>query len=144
LVVAACTVLTSCGYGVPEQSLPETGATLEGTVAYGDEPVPLALVIVAGPKGSATGDIDESTGRYRVANVPLGEVQIGVNVPAAKGMLQGKLMAGYYQGPEAKKKGLAAPPKVVEGPTKYADPGTSGITTTISPDTNTFDIRLPR
>jgi hypothetical protein len=144
LLGTVCTVLTSCGYGVKEERLPETGATLEGTVTYGTEKVPLALVIVTGANASATGEIDEATGRYTVSNVPLGEVKISVNVEAAKGKMQSKLMSGYYQGPEAKKAGVVAPPRVVEVPTKYTDPKTTTITTTIQSGTNTFDIKIPK
>ncbi|QJW97705.1 hypothetical protein [Frigoriglobus tundricola] len=144
LLGTVCAALTSCGYGVREQRLPETGATLEGTVSYGGETVPLALIIVAGSNASATGNIDDSTGRFSIQNVPLGEVKIGINIDAAKGELQGKLMSGYYQGPDAKKKGIVAPPKVVNVPKKYADPNTSGLTTTISAGSNTFDIKIPK
>jgi hypothetical protein len=144
LFVSVCTVLTSCGYGVKEVRHPETGATLEGTVTYGNESVPVALIIVAGQGGSATGNVDESTGRFSIPNVPLGAVTIAVNVEAAKGEMQGRLMSGYYQGPEAKKKGISAPPRVVNVPAKYADPKTSGITTTINDGANTFDIKIPK
>src|ERR1700761_4822757 len=93
LFTAACT-----GYGVREERLPETGASLEGTVTYGSDKLEAALIIVAGDKGSATGRIDEATGRYKVDNVPVGEVRIGVNTDAAKGELRGKMMSGYYAG----------------------------------------------
>ena len=144
LLGAVCAALTSCGYGVREERLPETGATLEGTVTYGDETVPLALIIVAGSSSSATGNIDETTGRFSIQNVPLGEVTIAVNIDAAKGELQGKLMSGYYQGPDAKKKGIVTPPKVVNVPRKYSDPKTSGIKTTINSGANTFDVKIPK
>jgi hypothetical protein len=144
LLGTVCAVLTSCGYGVREERLPETGATLEGTVTYGTEKVPMALIIVAGEKGSATGHIDEATGRYSVQNVPLGEVTIGVNVEAARGEMQSKLMSGYYQGPEAKKQGIVAPPRVVDVPEKYTTPKTSDIKTTINSGANTFDIKIPK
>jgi hypothetical protein len=145
LLVAVCAALTSCGYGVREERLPETNATLEGTVTFGTEPVYLAMIIVTGAKGSATGNVDEATGQFSIPNVPLGEVQIGVNVEAAKGQMQGKLMSGYYQGPEAKKRGIVTPPKVANIPVKYADPKTSGITTTIAGEGVTkFDIKIPK
>jgi len=144
-LVTACGLLTaSCGYGVKEERLPETGATLEGTVAYGAEKVPVALIIVAGEHGSATGHIDEATGRYRVENVPVGEVKIAVNTDAAKGEMQGKMMSGYYKGPEAKSKGISAAPKVVDVPPRYRNPDTSGFKTTIQSGANTYDIKIPR
>jgi hypothetical protein len=144
LLVTACAGLTSCGYYVKEERLPETGATLEGTITYGNEKVPVALIIVAGTNSSAQGHVDEVTGRYSVANVPLGPVKIGVNVKAAEGEMTGKMMSGWYQGPEAKKQGIVAPPKVVNIPTKYFEPNTSGITTTINAGNNTFDIKITK
>ncbi|HJZ55368.1 MAG TPA: hypothetical protein VKE74_10440 [Gemmataceae bacterium] len=134
----------SCGYGVKEERLPETGATLEGEVKYGSEKVPLALIIVTGPNGSATGKVNEETGRYKVENAPLGEVKIGVNTDAMRGELQSKMMAGYYKGPEAKAKGIVAPPKVIDVPAKFGNPDTSGIKTTISSGENTFNITIPK
>jgi hypothetical protein len=143
--VAGCALLiASCGYGVREERLPTTGATLEGTVSYGTEKVPAALIIVAGANGSATGEVDEATGRYKVDNAPLGEVTIGVNTDAAKGQMKGKLMSGYYKGPEAKAKGIMAPPKIVEVPAKYAKPDTSGLHTTINTGANTYDIAITK
>jgi len=146
VLLAACGLLTaSCnGYGVKEERLPETGATLEGTITYGSEKVPAALVIVAGANGSATGRVDEATGRYKVENVPLGEVKIGVNTAAARGEMQGKLMSGYYKGPEAKAKGIVAPPNIVDVPGKLGNPETSGVKTTVNAGANTFDIKLTK
>jgi hypothetical protein len=147
LAVVACStaLLPACGNRyVKEERLPTTGATLEGTVSYGSEKVPVALIIVAGGNGSTTGEIDEATGRYRVENVPTGEVKIGVNTEAARGMMQGKLMSGYYKGPEAKSKGVFAPPKVVDVPPKYAKPETSGIHTTINSGANEYNIQIPK
>jgi hypothetical protein len=133
----------SCGTGLREERLPETGASLEGTITYGDQKVELAMIIVTGSNSSATGNVDESTGRYKVENVPLGDVKIGVNTTAAKGDLQGKLMAGYYKGPEAKSKKIK-PPKIVDVPAKFASPMTSGLTTKISSGPNEFNIEIPK
>ena len=144
LVVGCALLIASCGYGVKEERLPTTGATLEGTVTRGSEKLSAALIVVAGSSSSATGEIDEATGRYKVQNVPLGEVKIAVNTEAAKGQLMGKMMSGYYKGPEAKTRGLVGPPKIIDVPTKYADPATSGITTTINAGANTFDIVIPK
>src|SRR5262245_9000485 len=135
-------VLASCG-NPREQRLPETGASLEGYVTYGPEKVPLALIIIAGQGGSATGSVDE-TGHYKIENVPIGDVKIAVNTEAAKGELQGKLMSGYYKGPEAKKKGITAPPSIVSVPAKYSNPETSGLRTTIASGPNSHDISIPR
>jgi hypothetical protein len=122
---------------VPEVRLPETGATLEGTVTYGGQKVMVALVVAQGPNGSATGFIDDD-GRYRLQNVPLGEVSLAVNTDAGKGQLTGKLMA------RAQSKSKAPVPRVIDLPRKYFDPATSGIKTTVNKGENTFDIVIPK
>ena len=130
--------------GVREDRLPETGATLEGTIKYGDEQLQFAMILVRTAGGSATGRIGED-GRYRVENVPLGEVMIGVNTAAATGEFQSKMMgAGVYKGPEAKGKGRVVGVKFIPIPEKYYNPETSNLKTTISKGTNTFDIVIPR
>jgi hypothetical protein len=122
---------------VTEIRLPETGATLEGTVSYGGTKVLVALVIAQGPNGAATGFIGDD-GRFKLENVPLGEVNIAVNTDAGKGQLMSKIMA------QSQGKARGGPPRVTEVPQKYADPGRSGIKTTINPGANTFDIVIPR
>jgi len=130
------------GCRVPEIRLPETGATLEGTIQYGGDPVAIALVIVANDTASATGYV-ESNGRYKVENVPIGEVKIGVNTEAARGQYISQSMAQSYKGPGGKG-GKGALPKFVSVPQKYWEPATSGITTTTKKGLNTFDIRLTK
>jgi hypothetical protein len=119
-----------------EVRYPETGATLEGTVHYGKEKVGVAMVVAKNDKGSATAFIDDD-GRYRMTNVPLGEVNIAVNTEAGKGQAFGKFMAAS----QGKAKGA---PRVVDVPMRFADPDKSGIKTTISKGENTYDIVVPR
>ncbi|HLJ95260.1 MAG TPA: hypothetical protein VKU02_18930, partial [Gemmataceae bacterium] len=101
---AALTV--SCGER--GERLPETGASLEGTITYGGVRVPFATVTVMGTNWMATGKV-QGDGRYRVANAPLGEVTVGVNTTAAKGDFVSKVMA------ESKGKGRS-PAKFVDVP----------------------------
>jgi len=118
-----------------EYRLPETGATLEGTVTYGGETVAMAQIDVWGAKDQSIGFID--TGRYKVDRVPLGEVKIGINTEAMRGAAIGQQMA-------QKKGGGSARPKFVSLPSKFWDPETSGVTTTIKRGKNTFDIVLTK
>jgi len=134
-IALGCLTLTSCGERGAAR-LPETGATLEGTVTYGKEKVPVALIIVQGANGSATGRIGED-GRYKVENVPVGEVKLAVNTAAGKGELMSKIMAQS----QGKARTL---PKVVEVPDKYFNPDTSGLSTTLNKGPNTYDIVIPR
>jgi hypothetical protein len=141
LLVCLCGSALLAGCRVPEIRLPETGATLEGTIQYGGEAVSIALVIVASDTASATGYV-ETDGRYKVENVPLGEVKIGVNTEAARGQYISQAMAQSYKGPGGKAKGAA--PKFVSVPQKYWEPDTSGISTTTKKGLNTFDIVLTK
>jgi hypothetical protein len=128
-------LLVGC-IGRSEVRYPETGATLEGTVTYGKEKVGVALVVAQNSSGSAQAFIDDD-GRYRMTNVPLGEVNIAINTDAGKGQAFGKFMAAA----QGKAKGA---PRVVEVPIRFADPNKSGIKTTISKGENTYDIVVPR
>ncbi len=119
-----------------EYRLPETGATLEGTVSYGGETVQMAQINVMSDKSQAIGQIEN--GHYKVENVPLGEVKIGVNTEAVRSNMIGQQMA--------RAKGVSTGPalKFISVPAKYAEPDTSGITTTIKKGKNTFDIVLAK
>ena len=115
---------------------PETGATLEGTVSYGQDQVGAALVIAQNDSGAATAFVDDD-GKYRLQNVPLGEVNIAVNTDAGKGQAMGKAMAQS----QGKAKGA---PKIIDVPAKFADPAKSGIKTTVNKGPNTFNIVIPK
>jgi hypothetical protein len=144
-VLAALALATaSCGKFTREERLPDSGATLEGTVKFGDEPVQFAMILVQTSSSSATGKVGED-GRYRVENVPLGEVKVGVNTAAAQGEFQSKMMsAGVYKGPEAKGKGRVSGLKFIQVPDKYHNPETSGLKTTVNKGSNTYDIAIPK
>jgi hypothetical protein len=122
--------LAGCHYG--RERLPETGATLEGTVTYGNEPVLVAMVIATGSGPGATGYIDIETGNYRIENVPIGEIKLALNVGAGRAQLQSLIMQGKKV------------PKIIEVPAKYADPNTTDITTTIQKGDNHYDIKIPK
>jgi hypothetical protein len=124
-----------CGDNTPQRGAipPPTGASLEGTITYGGQKVPVALVIAQTADASGTGFVDDD-GRYRIKNAPLGEVNIAINVAAGRGAMMGRMMSGKGKGPA---------PKVVDVPIKYADPTKSGIKTTINKGENTFDIVIP-
>ena len=133
--------LSFAGCSQYETRLPETGATLEGTVTYKGENVPLALISVLGEKGQGNGQVEEA-GQYKVENVPLGDVKIGVNTEAMKTNFMSQQMAQSYKGPGAKGGSRAPAPRFLSVPAKFQDPETSGITTTIKRGKNTFDIVL--
>lgn len=132
----------ACGGNRPV-TLDETGATLEGTIKVGTEDVQFAMVIAQTATGSATGKVGPD-GKYKLQNVPLGEVLIGVNTDAATGDFQSASMAGgSYKGPESKGK-AKVDLKFTKVPAKFFDPTSSGLKTTIQKGTNTYDIVIPK
>jgi hypothetical protein len=133
VLLSAVLAAPLAGCATRTQRLPESGASLEGTVSYGKEKVLVGMVIAQGqgPVGSATGIIGED-GRYHLANVPLGEITLAVNVKAGEGALMGAKMAGKKV------------PKSTPLPDQYTDPSTSPIKTTIEKGENKFDIVIPK
>jgi hypothetical protein len=137
--------VASCGGPHIPVALPETGATLEGTVKYGSEEIQFAMIMVQSPAGTAFGSIGDD-GRYRLVNVPLGEVQVAVNTAAARGDFQSAVMAAGAMtgGPEGKSGRKRVNVKFIDVPPKYYDPATSGLGTTVSKGVITYDIVIPK
>ncbi len=104
-----------------EQALVLSDATLKGKVTYKGKPVPYALIIMMGTKGTATINADDS-GNYTVEHVEVGEVKIGVNTDAGRGHMMSATMAA------AQTKDKSLKPSFVDLPKKYHDPNTSGLT----------------
>jgi hypothetical protein len=123
-------LLSGCDSG-KYTPLPETGATLEGKITYKDQNVLVGLVIAKGAEGPSAQDFIGEDGRYKLQNVPLGEVTIAVNVKAGDGNNMSKHMAGK------------AVPRTIFIPEKYTDPKTSDIKTKVEKGENKFDIIIP-
>jgi hypothetical protein len=136
-VIAIVSQIATSGCGTGGVRYPETGATLEGSVKYGNDKITIAMVVAQNNNGSSTAFVD-ADGRYKLENVPLGDVSIAVNTAAGKGQAIGKMMA------EAKGKPTSAAPKVIDVPEQYTDPARSPIKTNIVKGTNQFDIVIPR
>jgi len=128
-------VFVGCRFG-GDVRYPETGATLEGTLTYGNDKVGAALVIAQNDSGAATAFVD-ANGHFKLENVPLGEVNIGVNTEAGKGEAMGRAMSQS----QGKSKGT---PKIIDIPKQFWDPATSGIKTKVNKGANTFDIAIPK
>jgi hypothetical protein len=134
LVAAAALffAVTGCGRG---------SGTLTGKVTYQDQPVIYGTVMVRAADGTQWPGAIEPDGTYTVLNVPAGPVTIAIDSPQP-------------QDPSAHKRscreGGQPPPsapaidrsKWVKLPEKYLDPEKSGIATTVTSGTTTFDIEL--
>ena len=121
-ILVVCFYLVGCGPS--EIRYPDSGATLEGTVAYGPEKITDALIIAQNDQGKSTGYVGED-GHYKLENVPLGDVNLAVDSEAGRNLAIGKLMA------KTKGKGNSGSVKILEVPRKYQDPAKSGMKTTI-------------
>ena len=135
-------VVMATGCGQVAHEIPDTGATLEGSITLNGNPIPLALIIVRSQ--SATSDsVVREEGKYKVPSVPLGLVKIGVDTEAMRGEVISRSMANAYKGPDGKiKEEQAKKLKFIPVPIKYADPDTSGLEFEIKKGSNTFDIIL--
>jgi hypothetical protein len=131
-LAACCLMMASCS-GNPTVELEASGANLSGTVTLNGRPVPYAMIIASGESGSAQALSDEG-GNYKIENVPLGAVKIGVNTDAGKGMMMGKVQAAQQGHGEA--------PTFVSVSEKYFLPESSGLTTNVAEGENTFAIEL--
>lgn len=131
LLVGCGVMLASCGKRIEPMKL--SNATLEGTVTYQGKPVPYALIIVTNGRETSTANAD-AEGKFKVEHAPLGQVQIGVNTDAGRGVAMGAIMAAKQTGGQA--------PVLIDVPKKYFEPSQSGITTTVSDGANNFDIKI--
>ena len=142
-VATAALAVASCSPQGPVEPIDETGATLEGSITYGGQPVPLAAVIILPASGgSGTTGFADDEGRFKVINVPIGDVKIGIDSEAAKGPMMGRAMGGTD--PKAKGGKRAVVPKLIDVPKPYRNPETSGFQTTIKKGSNTFDVVIPK
>jgi len=102
---------------------------------------------------SASAMIDKE-GNYRLEDAPVGDVRISVSVPKIS-PAQLEAMKRMSSSPAAqatksvdpnnpsRQMVVAQPPDtIVQIPDKYADPATSGLTTTIKSGEQTYDIPL--
>jgi hypothetical protein len=146
LFLAGSALISACSMQGREVPLEISGVILTGTIKYGNAVVPNAMVIVKrpGPSGPNSSSIATANddGVYRVENCPMGEVMIGVNTDAAKGMMMGRAMAGTDPTKSGSK--ALSVPKVTDVPKKFFNPDESGIKTTLQKGVNNFDIIIPK
>ena len=112
----------------------ERTGTLTGKVGLAGKPLPGGQVMVHGEGGkTAAGAIAD--GAYTIPNAPVGPVKVSVRTfaPSPKVVNPTDPNAGKDTGP---------PPAYVKIPDKYSDPDKSGLTTTVTGGSQTFDIDL--
>ena len=117
-------------------------ASVSGKVTYKNRPVVTGTVIVAGSDGVQVAGVISPDGTYAVEGVKAGAVRIGVFSPnpsaSRNGGRGGAVTSRLNRGTEQK----ADPRDWVPLPPRYAEPDTSGLTTTLRSGSQTHDIDL--
>jgi hypothetical protein len=117
-----------------------------GKVTLDGKPVEGAALTFLGPDGRTATASTDATGQYRSEGVPVGAVLVGVASLPEPGEDQGTIQKNQAEAdpraretppPSGKKRG----PRV---PDRYADPGASGLTHTVTEGLTTYDIPLTK
>lgn len=121
---------TGCGSG-------KAGATVSGKVTYQGKPLSSGIVTFVPDSGPAHHTEIKSDGSYRLANVPVGPVRIGVQTKSGQSGSPSKE-------PTGKEDGKMADTRWKESliPTHYTDPNQSQLTYTVKKGKQQFDIDL--
>jgi hypothetical protein len=139
-VAAALVVICGCGGGV---------GTLTGKVTYKGKTVASGNVIVIGKDGIARYGKIETDGSYTIADVPVGEAQVGVNSPdprpdpeKLKVSTPGAKRGGRTQQDPISTTPTSDPALWFPLPEQYADATKSGITVKVEKGQTPKNIEL--
>jgi hypothetical protein len=137
-LVAALLLLATVGCGR------KTGS-ISGKVSYNGKPLPSGSVAIYGEAGGVASSQIEGDGSYTIQRAPLGPAKLTVVTPRphAQPRRSGRDRAPS-KGPGGEQRAAAPEPKPVAIPEKYQDPQQSGLTYTVKPGDQTFDIDLKR
>jgi hypothetical protein len=130
--LSCCLILTPAlltGCNSAKDGTVQGKVTVDGTPANGG-------FVVFTPSGGGQGisGIIQADGTYRAVEVPLGQVKVSVT-PPPKATGTAPPIAGMEPPGGAAGKPVPIPPK-------YAAPNTSGLSTTVTGGTNTYDVAL--
>jgi hypothetical protein len=142
LAVGLLVLVTGC----PNKKRAVEHAEVTGKVLFRGQPLPGGEVTFVTTQGAfaSSATVDEH-GNYKISS-PVGDVKISVNNRAlGAGRGRGPGAPAKKQHPRPPGSGEPAEPKgrYVDIPSKYYDPGESGLTYTVVPGSQTFDIKLP-
>jgi hypothetical protein len=115
------------------------GPTVRGKVTLNGAPAKVVTVTFLGAANQQKTATTDNNGEFRLDKPPVGSVQVTVKslatslpMPAARPPV----------GKGADKLPPINAPETVEVPSKYSNPATSGLTTTLGKGRNTYDIKL--
>ena len=120
--------------------------SVTGKVLYRGEPLTSGAVIFHGADGRIeSGNIDH-LGNYVIARAPAGPVKVAVVAGGGESASEGGKAGGKFEKPSPKHPGAGsappAPNRKVLIPEKYRNPDQSGLTYTVTPGTQTFNLNL--
>lgn len=121
--------------------LPDTGVIFEGQVTLDGKPLPYAVVRIFPAETppvigviASEGDLQRDGG-VRIESAPPGKVKIAVNTAEIRGKLMGEFMAAAID------KSRQAP-NIIDAPSHYFSPESSGIEATLVKGVNKVKIEL--
>ncbi len=114
--------------------------TVSGKVTYQGKALSSGYVTFTADKGPPLHADIQSDGSYRLENVPVGPVKIGVQPKASQEAMRA---IGMPRGPkDVDKVKAAVADRETKLPSKYADPNQSGLTYTVTNGPQQHDIDL--
>ncbi len=114
--------------------------TVSGKVTLQGKPLTSGFVTFLVDKGPPLHADIQSDGSYRMENVPVGPVKIGVQPKASQEAMRA---VGMPRNPKDSEKVKAAvAEREAQIPSKYADPNQAGLTYTVMPGPQQHDIDL--
>jgi hypothetical protein len=129
-----------------EARLEDTGVIFEGTVYYDGKPLPYAVVRLypdeSPPREGAIASEGtlQRDGSLRIESAPIGKVKISINTAEIRGRMMGDFMAASLGGMRDGKKAEA--PNIIDVPSLYFSPETSGLVETLGKGVNKIKIEL--
>jgi hypothetical protein len=133
VTVFGLTLIAGCG--------PSHG-TVTGTVTLNGQPVTDGQVSFLGQDGTIVTSMIDSSGKYRIAQFPVGLAKVTVYPPMDMAAVGDTLKnQGKEKGPP---KMIAPPQPKSDIPSRYSDPNTSNLTVEVRRGEMTFDIPLEK
>jgi hypothetical protein len=132
IVLLTLPLATGCGG--------QAKGTVSGTVTYQGKPLPSGFVTFVVENGSPLHSDIHSDGSYRMDDVPVGPVKIGVQPKSGGDKLQSSPMPRNRQ--DFAKVKAAVTESDTPIPPKYSDPTKSGLTYTVTKGSQQHDIEL--
>jgi len=137
LVIVAAGIVLQAGCGKPA-----TSASVTGNVTVAGKPVTGGMVRFYATDGRSVGGQIDSTGKYRVADAPIGENKVTVVTSHLKGTGKPDRFADMSKPPEDALPDPQAPPVYVEIDAAYESVDSTNLTATVTGGENSIDLNL--